>query len=136
MAYRLLVLSSALLLAAGCEHPSRTGQLHGARAVQTVNGQPAPESLRDRVALVFLKDGTCQRGGEAGTFEVLDDATIRTRFGDRVEVMTVEVSGDTLTMRTAEGVVTGQGRTEAEGLLHNNRSVLATIQYSIAIPVA
>jgi hypothetical protein len=77
----------------------------GARIV-TRKGKPVAEWLdaagKKRQAPVTA--------GEVGTFEVLDDATIRTRFGDRVEVMAVEVSGDTLTMRTAEGLVTVLGR--------------------------
>jgi hypothetical protein len=110
-----------LMLAAGCGQSSLTEQLHGAWAVQTVNGQPPSESLRDRVAVVFLSDGTCQRGDEVGTFEVLDDATIRTRFGDSVEVIPVEVSGDTLTMRTKGGFVTVLGRVRGQPLAPLNR---------------
>jgi hypothetical protein len=55
---------------------------------------------------VAAPDGQCQRGGDVGTFEVIDDATMRTRLGDRVEDVAVDVVGDTVTMRTAAGVVT------------------------------
>jgi hypothetical protein len=95
-----------VILAAGCERPSLTDKLQGAWAVQTVNGQPAASPWRGRVAVVFLNDGTFQRGGDVGTFDVIDGGTILTRIGDRVEVLTVDASGDTLTIRTAEGVVT------------------------------
>ena len=96
----------AVILAAGCGRPQLANKVVGAWAVQTVNKQPAPESLRGRVAVVFLNDGTFQRGGEVGTFEVIDDATIRTRIGNRVEVLAVDATGGTLTIRTAEGLVT------------------------------
>jgi hypothetical protein len=93
-----------------CGRPSLTDKVQGAWAVQTVNGQPASESLRGRVAVAFRADDTCQRGGDVGTFRVIGDAVIRTRIGDRKEVIAVEVSGGTLTMQTAEGVVTVLGR--------------------------
>lgn len=102
----------AVILAAGCGGPSLADKVVGAWSMQTVNGQPVPERHRDRVAVVFSRDGSCQRGDDVGTFEVIDEATIRTRLGDRVEVVGVEVSGDTMTMRTTEGVVTVMARTE------------------------
>lgn len=112
MPLRFCLVCLVVVLAAGCARPSLTDKLQGAWAVQTVNGQPAASPWRGRVAVVFLNDGTFQRGGDVGTFEVIDDATIRTRIGDRVEVLAVDASGDTLTIRTAEGVVTVMERAD------------------------
>jgi hypothetical protein len=60
--------------------------------------------------VVFLSDGTCPWGDRVGAFKVLDDSTIRTYIGDSMEVIAVEVSGDTLTMRTAGELVTVLGQ--------------------------
>jgi hypothetical protein len=99
-----------VILAAGCGRPSLATHIEGAWALQTVNGRAVPEWVRDGVTVVFLADGTCQRGDEVGTFDVVDDATIRTRIGDRTEVVSVKISGDTLTMRPAGGAVTALKR--------------------------
>jgi hypothetical protein len=109
---RFCLVCLVVILSVGCGRPSLTDKVQGAWAVQTVNGQAAPSPLRGRVAVVFLDDGTFQRGGEVGTFTVIDDATIRTRIGDRVEVLAVAASGDTLTIRTAEGLVTVMERAD------------------------
>lgn len=105
---RLRLALLVLILAAGCGRPplALADKLQGAWVVQKINGEPVPEALRDRVAVIFFPDGQCQRGGDVGTFEVIDDVTIRTRLVDRVEDVNVDVVDDTVTMRTAEGIVT------------------------------
>lgn len=112
MPLRFCLVCLVVILAAGCGRPSLTDKVQGAWAVQAVNGQAAPESLRGRVAVVFLNDGTFQRGGDVGTFTAIDDATIQTRIGDRLEVIAVDVAGDTLTIRTPEGLVTVMTRAD------------------------
>ena len=97
-----------LILNVGCSRPSLTltDKVQGAWAVQTIDGEPVPEVFREEATVIFFPDGRCQRGGDVGTFEVINDATIRTRLGDRVEDIAVDIAGDKLTMRMADGVVT------------------------------
>jgi len=96
------------ILSVGCGRPSATlaDKLQGAWVVQTINGEPVPEGFREQATVIFSTDGRCQRGEDVGTFEVIDDATIRTRLRDRVEDLNVDVVGDAVTMRMADGVVT------------------------------
>lgn len=97
-----------LILAVGCGRPSPTltDKVQGAWAVQAINGEPVPEAFRERATVIFFPNGRCQRGEDVGAFEAINDATIRTRLGDRVEDVNVDVVGDAVTMRMADGVVT------------------------------
>lgn len=96
-----------LILAVGCSRPSLTlaDKVQGAWAVQTIDGEPVPEAFREEATVIFFPDGRCQRGEDVGAFEAINEATIRTRLGDRVEDIAVDIAGDKLTMRMA-GVVT------------------------------
>jgi hypothetical protein len=102
---RLSVVLMTTLLAIGCGKTSLTDRIIGKWTPQSVNGQSLPDGLRSQMQIEFLRDGTCRRGDESGSFKVVDVSTIQTQFGNQSEVVTVDIKGDILIMRMDAGVM-------------------------------
>jgi hypothetical protein len=100
---RMVLLTTLLIV--GCGKTSLHDRISGKWTPQSVNGRALPDASRSQMRFEFLRDGTCRRGDEGGSFKVVDASTIQTTFGNHSEVVAIEIKGDILIMRMDAGVM-------------------------------